>query len=87
MENTRQTVIRMNEALYERLKVKARRENRSLNSLMVTILERGAGVELPRLDLADYKPDESILSLGLLLGGATQDEENLDGRAKYILDR
>ena len=87
MENIRQTVIRMDEALYERLKVKARKENRSLNSLMVTILERGVGVELPRLDLADYQPDESILSLGVLLGGASQDKENLDDRAKYILDK
>jgi hypothetical protein len=87
MENIRQTVIRMDEALYELLKVKARKENRSLNSLMVTILERGVGVELPRLDLADYQPDESILSLGVLLGGASQDKESLDDRAKYILDK
>ena len=87
MENIRQTVIRMDEALYELLKVKARKENRSLNSLMVSILERGAGVELPRLDLADYQPDESILSLGVLLGGASLDKENLDDRAKYILDK
>jgi len=87
MENIRQTVIRMDEALYKLLKVKARKENRSLNSLMVTILERGVGVELPRLDLADYQPDESILSLGVLLGRASQDKESLDDRAKYILDK
>ena len=87
MEPTRQTIIRMSEALYQRIKRNARLEKRSVNNYMVSVLEKGLPEEFPGLDPADFVPDEELIGLGKTLSGATADAGHLDEKARYILSK
>lgn len=83
----RQTIIRMDENLYERLKRAANRANSSLNSFMVSVLEKSVEPAFPKLKLEDYTPDPEIASLGEMLSGATSRASELDERARYIINK
>ena len=87
METMRQTIIRMSESLYQRIKQGAKRERRSVNNYMVAILEKELPEEFPTLDPADFAPDEELLMLGKTLSGVTTHPEGLDDKAKYILSK
>ena len=87
MDTTRQTIIRMSESLYQRIKQGARLQGRSVNSYMVSILERGLPEEFPKLDPADFAPDEPLRALGKTLSGVTTATDQLDEKAKYILSK
>ena len=87
MEPTRQTIIRMSESLYQRIKQNARLQRRSVNNYMVSVLENGIPEEFPRLDPADFVPDENLAALGKTLSGVTTDSGQLDDKAKYILSK
>lgn len=87
LETMRQTIIRMSESLYQRIKQNAKRERRSVNNYLVSILEKELPEEFPRLDPADFAPDEELLSLGKALSGVTTNPEGLDDKAKYILSK
>ena len=82
-----QTGIRMESALYERLKRNARRENRSLNNYVVHLLETATAPVIPRLNLHDYPIDEDILQLGELLKEPTPEELENDPKLAYILSK
>lgn len=82
---TRQTIIRMDERLYQRLRMSASKQHRSVNSLMVSILEANTPEELPKLDPADFAPSERIRRLGRALAGVSLDRDTLDEKSKYIL--
>lgn len=50
------TTFRLNEELLERLKVLAKRENRSLNNFVeYTLMEVASGVELETLDMDNFR--------------------------------
>jgi hypothetical protein len=77
----------MSESLYQRIKQSARLQGRSVNSYMVSILERDLPEEFPKLDPADFAPDETLRALGKTLSGVTTATDQLDEKAKYILSK
>lgn len=87
MDTTRQTIIRMSESLYQRIKQNARLQQRSVNNYMVSVLEKSLPEEFPELDPADFLPDQPLRALGKTLSGATANAEQLDEKAKYILSK
>ena len=84
---TIQTGIRMSPALYERLKRNAKRENRSLNNYVVTLLETATAPVFPRLKKEDYPIDEDLLQLGRVLAEPSEEELENDPRLAYILEK
>ena len=87
MDTTRQTIIRMSESLYQRIRQNARLQQRSVNSYMVSVLEKSLPEEFPELDPADFLPDQPLRALGKTLSGATANVDQLDEKAKYILSK
>ncbi len=87
MDTTRQTIIRMSESLYQRIKQNAKLQRRSVNNYMVSVLEKGLPEEFPKLDPADFVPDEPLRALGKTLSGVTANADQLDEKAKYILSK
>lgn len=59
----RQTIIRMDESLYRRLKAAAKRADKSVNSFMVSALEKSVEPDFPKLKLEDYQPDPELTEL------------------------
>ena len=84
---TIQTGIRMSPALYERLKRNAKRENRSLNNYVVTLLETATTPVFPRLKKEDYPIDEDLLQLGRVLAEPSEEQLENDPRLAYILEK
>lgn len=82
-----QTGIRMNTALYERLKRNAKRENRSLNNYVVHLLETATTPVIPQLKAEDYPVDEDILRLGDILPEPSPEEMDRDPKLAYILSK
>jgi len=87
MDTTRQTIIRMSESLYQRIKQNAKLQRRSVNNYMVSVLEKSLPEEFPKLDPADFVPDEALRALGKTLSGVTANASQLDEKAKYILSK
>ena len=85
MGATIQTGIRLSQSLYERLKRNAKREKRSLNSYITSILESATEPVFPLLDPADFEPDEDIRRLGQVLGDIPPEKIESDPRLKSIL--
>ena len=85
MGATIQTGIRLSQSLYERLKRNAKREKRSLNSYITSILESATEPVFPNLDPAAFEPDEDIRRLGQTLGDIPQEKIEHDPRLKSIL--
>ena len=84
---TIQTGIRMSAALYERLKRNAKRENRSLNNYVVTLLEAATTPKIPQLDRDRYTIDEDLLQLGRVLAEPSAEELENDPKLAYILGK
>lgn len=84
---TRQTIIRMSESLYQQLKRKAKQQNVSLNSIMNKALLDSIATQAGKLNPEDYKPSEKLKGLGKILSGATEIRESLDPRANYLLSK
>ena len=82
-----QTGIRMEAALYERLKRNAKREKRSLNNYIVHLLDTATAPVIPKLNRADYPLDDDILRLGELLQEPSQEELENDPKLAYILSK
>ena len=80
-------MVRMQESLYERIKSNARKQNRSVNSYIVNILENATPSAVPKLKEKDFRPSKELRSLGSVLNGATESMEELDDKAKYILSK
>ncbi len=81
----RQTVIRMEESLYQRIKASAKRQHRSINGLMVCTLDENIKDTRPKLSLKDYEPDFVLSNLGKTLSGISTDNTINDPKVKYIL--
>lgn len=84
---TIQTGIRMSPELYNRLKRFAKRENRSLNNYVITLLEAATQPRIPSLKQSDYPVDDDILQLGKTLTQPSEEEMNADPRLAYILSK
>lgn len=84
---TIQTGIRMSLALYERLKRNAKREHRSLNNYVVTLLESATAPKIPSVKREDYPIDEDLLQLGHVLAEPTAEELENDPKLAYILGK
>lgn len=84
---TIQTGIRLDAALYNRLKINAKKERRSLNSYVVRILEDATTPVLPKIKLDDFKLDEDILSFGNVIGNIPDEVVSEDPKLRYILSK
>ena len=85
--STIHTGIRMDSSLYERLKMQARKQNRSLNNFVVTILENATAPVFPRLTESDLQLDEDILKLGDIFGEIPVELVERDPKLAYILSK
>ena len=84
---TVQTGIRMSAALYERLKRNAKRENRSMNNYVVTLLEAATSPKIPHLKRSDYPISEDLLQLGRTLAEPSPEEMANDPKLAYIFGK
>ena len=80
-----QTGIRLNPDLYHRLKMNAKRQNRSFNNYVERLLSSAAGLEYP--NLGSLKVSEEIKSLGETLPHYTKEEISKDDRLAYLLSK
>lgn len=85
--STIQTGIRMDASLYERLKRQARLQNRSLNNLIVTILDNATGLKFPTIEEKELEIDEDLLQLGGVIGDIPNELLERDPKIAYILSR
>lgn len=83
----RQTVIRIDESLYTRLKNNAKKQRRSLNNLMVGILEENTKEPGTRFSLEDFAPSDELLRLGDTFRGLTKEAASYDAKTQYILSK
>ena len=81
-----QTGLRLNPALYNRLKIAARRQSRSFNSYVEQVLSASVEVEYPRLG-ENFHISEEILGLGNTMPQYTQEEILSDDRLSYLLSK
>ncbi len=81
-----QTGLRLDPDLYNRLKIKAKRQKRSFNSYVETILEAAAGADYPSLEKG-FKVSDEILSLGNTLPHYSEEEIAADERLSYLLSK
>ena len=84
---TRQTIVRMEESLYQRVKSVAKSQNRSVNGFINHILNQATINAGPKLDPAAFAPSKELLSLGKILEGTTRDAGRLDAKARRILSK
>ena len=83
----RQTIVRMDESLYQKIKSAAKTQHRSVNNYINSVLGEAVASAIPKLKPEDYKPSAELLEFGLLLEGATEEMGNLDSKAQYILSK
>ncbi|MBR5735963.1 MAG: Arc family DNA-binding protein [Bacteroidales bacterium] len=83
----RQTIVRMDESLYQKVKSAAKTQHRSVNSFINNVLDEAVASAIPKLKPEEYKPSAELLEFGLLLDGATEEMDNLDPKAQYILSK
>ena len=82
-----QAGIRMDASLYERLKRFAKKQNRSLNNYVVTILEEATAPVFPHVEDKDLQIDEDLLRLGEVIGDVPEELLNNDPKLAYILSK
>ncbi len=83
----RQTIVRMDESLYQKVKAAAKKQHYSVNHYINNILDEAVTGIVPKLNPKDYQPSDELLKLGLLLEGATEEMNNLDPKSQYILSK
>ena len=86
IETKVQTGIRLNPELYNRLKIRAKKENKSFNRFVEGILESAAGLDYPKLE-PSVTISEETLALGETLPHYTPDELSADERLAYLLSK
>ncbi len=84
---TRQTIVRMDESLYQKVKAAAKKQRSSVNGYINTLLDEAVASTLPKLNPKDYQPSPELLELGLLLEGTTEEMYKLDPKSQYILSK
>lgn len=86
METTRiQTGLRFRPALIEKLKIKAKRSNKSFNRYVEDILEKDVADEFPHLNREDFIKDNEFLALGKTIGEIPQEVIDADPKLAHIL--
>ena len=81
-----QTVLRLPEDVYERVKLCARRENCSINAYLEALIERSTGFEWPKIP-KDFKISDEILALVPKSGHHrmfTKEELDADPKLAYL---
>lgn len=86
METTRiQTGLRFRPALIEKLKIKAKRSNKSFNRYVEDLLEKDVADEFPHLNREDFIKDNEFLALGKTIGEIPQEVIDMDPKLAHIL--
>lgn len=86
METTRiQTGLRFRPALIEKLKIKAKRSNKSFNRYVEDLLEKDVADEFPHLNREDFIKDNEFLALGKTIGEIPQEVIDADPKLAHIL--
>ena len=86
METVRiQTGLRFRPALIEKLKIKAKRSNKSFNRYVEDILEKEVADELPKLDREDFVKENRFLALGKTIRDIPQEQIDNDPKLAHIL--
>lgn len=86
METTRiQTGLRFRPALIEKLKIKAKRSNKSFNRYVEDLLEKDVADEFPHLNREDFIKDNVFLSFGKLIPEFTKEQIEADPKLAHIL--
>jgi len=84
-----QTVLRLPKPLYERVKMKAAKENLSFNAYVETALDKFAGLKLPKIP-KDYKIADEILALVPKKSSFTmpsKEELEKDPKLAYLIEK
>lgn len=76
----------MEESLYERLKINAKKQGRSVNSYIVSILESSTELVFPKISEEELNPDDFILSLGII-NHIPDELIKADSKLAYILSK
>lgn len=77
----------MDEELYARLKRIAKKQNRSLNNYVVTLLEEATAPVFPHVEKKDLQLDEDLLRLGGVIGDIPEELLKKDPKLAYILSK
>lgn len=86
METERvQTGLRFRPALIAKLKVKARRTNKSFNRYVEDVLEKEVADEFPRLNREDFLGDGEFLALGKTIREIPREMIDKDPKLAHIL--
>jgi hypothetical protein len=86
METTRiQTGLRFRPALIEKLKIKAKRSNKSFNKYVEDLLEKDVADEFPHLNREDFIKNNEFLALGKTIGEIPQEVIDADPKLAHIL--
>jgi len=86
MKTTRiQTGLRFRPALIEKLKIKAKRSNKSFNRYVEDLLEKDVADEFPHLNREDFIKDNEFLALGKTIGEIPQEVIDADPKLAHIL--
>lgn len=82
-----QTVLRLPNELYNRVKQNARREKRSFNSYVEHVLYKATELEFPKLG-PDYKVSDEILNLrGSGFKHPSQAEIDAEPKLAYLMEK
>ena len=79
------TSLRLTPALVARLKIMARRNNKSLNRYVEEILEREVADEFPHLNREDFLKGDKFLKSGTTIPEITQEMIDKDPKLAHIL--
>ncbi len=86
MKTTRiQTGLRFRPALIEKLKIKAKRSNKSFNRYVEDLLEKDVADEFPHLNREDFIKNNEFLALGKTIGEIPQEVIDADPKLAHIL--
>jgi len=80
-----QTGLRFRPALIEKLKIKAKRSNKSFNRYVEDLLEKDVADEFPHLNREDFIKDNEFLALGKTIGEIPQEVIDADPKLAHIL--
>ena len=86
--NRVQTVLRLDNFLFERAKMTAGRRGMSFNNYVEKLIEKDAGLVFPKLP-KDFKVSEEIKSFGVPGGFVRPSQEELDADPKlaYLVEK
>lgn len=81
-----QTAIRLSADLYERVRRRAKSENRSFNSYVTNVLEKATEPRIPKLP-KDFKVSEELMEWIGFVPEISEEQIESDDRLKYLLEK